>query len=153
MPCSGAGRRPPQRPRGARHLEPALGRPGPVIRLPEIAARATLQSVLDAEVGEEGGDDGSALIARLDEALHELTYKADGRAAGTRRRTTRASPEARDCGSRSRCGMELERDLNELESVREYERLTPTSGPKRWNRSSPVPRRDATSSRPGTPSA
>ncbi len=100
---------------------------GQSFALPEIAsgARATLQSVLDAEIGEIlGGDDGGALIARLDEALHELVYKA-GRPRGRYKEADEARQalglEIADLEARHD---ELERDLNDLESVRiEHDRL------------------------------
>ncbi len=91
----------------------------------DSGARATLQSVLDVEVGEIlAGDHGGALIARLDEALHELVYKT-GRPRGRYKEADEArralGVEIADLEARHD---ELERDLNDLENVRvEYERL------------------------------
>jgi DNA repair exonuclease SbcCD ATPase subunit len=105
---------------------------GQSFALPEIGsgARATLQSVLDVEVGEIlGGDHGAELIARMDEALHELVYKA-GRPCGRYKEADDARHalglEIADLEARHD---ELERDLNELDRVRiEYERLRADQG-------------------------
>jgi DNA repair exonuclease SbcCD ATPase subunit len=100
---------------------------GQSFALPKIGsgARAALQSVLDAEVGEIlAGDHGGALIARLDEAMHELVYKT-GRPRGQYKEADEARRalelEIADLEARHD---ELERDLNDLENVRvEYDRL------------------------------
>jgi energy-coupling factor transporter ATP-binding protein EcfA2 len=95
--------------------------------LPEIAsgARATLQSVLDAELGEVmGGDHGSTLIARLDEALHELIYRR-GQPKGRYREAAEAHGELeREIGRLEQERAELEHDLATLDEAQvEYERL------------------------------
>ena len=102
-------------------------RQGQSFVLPEIAsgARATLESMLDAEVGEVlGGDHGGALLARLDDALHELIYKA-GRPRGRYKEADDARQSlAREIADLEAKREELERDLNDLENVRaEHERL------------------------------
>jgi DNA repair exonuclease SbcCD ATPase subunit len=105
---------------------------GQSFALPEIGsgARTTLQSALDAEVGEIlGGDHGGALIAGLDEALHELVYKA-GRPRGRYKEADDARQalalEIADLEARHD---ELERDLNDLERVRiEHDRLRADQG-------------------------
>ena len=96
--------------------------------LPEVApdARATLHSALDAEVGEVlGGDRGSALIQRLDEALHELIYRR-GQPKGRYREATAAQAELeQEIARLEQERMELEQDLAALEEARvEYERLS-----------------------------
>ena len=96
--------------------------------LPEVApdARATLQSALDAELGEVlGGDHGSALIQRLDEALHELIYRR-GQPKGRYREATAAQAELeQEIARLEQERMELEQDLAGLEEARvEYERLS-----------------------------
>ena len=94
--------------------------------LPEIAsgARATLQSVLDAEVGELLGDHGDTLIARLDEALHELIYRR-GQPKGRYREAAEAQAEVqRELGRLEQERAELEHDLTALDEAQaEYERL------------------------------
>jgi len=95
--------------------------------LPEMApaARGTLQTVLEAEVGEVlGGDHGALLIRSIEQALHELVYKT-GRPRGRYRETDEArqalEAEIAELDARR---ADLERDLNELDGVRaEYERV------------------------------
>jgi DNA repair exonuclease SbcCD ATPase subunit len=94
--------------------------------LPHVApdARATLQSALDAEVGEVlGGDHGCALIQRLDESLHELIYRR-GQPKGRYRETTAAQAELEQEITRlEQERAELEHDLAELEKAQlEHER-------------------------------
>jgi DNA repair exonuclease SbcCD ATPase subunit len=100
---------------------------GQSFALPEIAsgARATLQSVLDAEVGEVlGGDYGGAVIARLDEGLHELIYRR-GQPKGRYREAAAAHGELeREIGRLEQERAELEHDLTALDGAQvEYERL------------------------------
>jgi DNA repair exonuclease SbcCD ATPase subunit len=95
--------------------------------LPEIAlgARATLQSVLDAEVGEVLGEDhGSALITELDAALHELIYRR-GQPKGRYREAAEGYAELeREIGRLEQERTELEHDLTALDEAQvEYERL------------------------------
>ncbi|MGH6895555.1 MAG: AAA family ATPase [Geminicoccaceae bacterium] len=100
---------------------------GQSFALPEMApgARGTLQTILEAEVGEVlGGDHGAALIKSIEQALYELVYKT-GRPRGQYKETDDARQaleiEIVDLEARRE---ELERDLNELDSVRaEYERV------------------------------
>ncbi|HZA66477.1 MAG TPA: AAA family ATPase, partial [Geminicoccaceae bacterium] len=99
---------------------------GQSFALPEIAtgARGTLQTALEAEVGELlGGDHGAALIRSTEQSLSELVYKA-GRPRGRYKEADDArralETEVADLEARRE---ELERDLNELEGMRaEYER-------------------------------
>jgi DNA repair exonuclease SbcCD ATPase subunit len=100
---------------------------GQSFALPEIAAgaRTTLESVLAAEVGEVlGGDHGGALIARLDEALHQLIYRR-GQPKGRYREAAEAHVELeREIGRLEQERAELEQDLVDLEDAQvEYERL------------------------------
>jgi DNA repair exonuclease SbcCD ATPase subunit len=94
---------------------------------PEIAAgaRGTLQAALDSEVGEIlSGDHGAALIGALDQALHELVYKA-GRPRGRYKEAddARRALAGEIADLEARCD-ELERDRNDLDAVRaEYQRL------------------------------
>jgi DNA repair exonuclease SbcCD ATPase subunit len=95
--------------------------------LPEVApdARATLQSALDAELGEVlSGDHGSALIQRLDEALHELIYRR-GQPKGRYREVTTAQAELeQEIARLEQDRIELEQDLAALEEARvDYVRL------------------------------
>jgi DNA repair exonuclease SbcCD ATPase subunit len=88
-------------------------------------ARAALQSVLDAEIGEVlGGEQGSALIARLDEALHELTYRR-GQPKGRYREAAAAHAElAQEITRLEQERAELEQDLAALDEAQaEYDRL------------------------------
>ena len=81
--------------------------------LPEVApdARATLQSALDAELGEVlGGDHGGALIQRLTN-LHELIYRR-GQPKGRYREATAAQAELeQEIARLEQERMELEQDL------------------------------------------
>jgi energy-coupling factor transporter ATP-binding protein EcfA2 len=95
--------------------------------LPEVGpdARATLQSALDAEVGEVlGGDHGRALIQRLDGALHELVYRR-GQPRGRYGEATVARAELeREITRLEQERSELEQDLAELEEAQvDCERL------------------------------
>jgi chromosome segregation ATPase len=100
---------------------------GQSFALPEIAsgARAALQSVLDAEIGEVlSGDQGGTLIARLDEALHELTYRR-GQPKGRYREAAEAHAElAQEITRLEQERAELEQDLAALDEAQaEYDRL------------------------------
>jgi DNA repair exonuclease SbcCD ATPase subunit len=100
---------------------------GQSFALPEMAAgaRATLQAILDAEVGEVlGGDHGNALIARLDEALHELIYRR-GQPKGRYREAAEAHAElTREIERLEQERAELEHDLAALDEAQvDYERL------------------------------
>ncbi len=100
---------------------------GQSFALPEMLpdARGTLQTALDAELGEMlAGDHGTALIAALDRALQELIYKA-GRPRGRYKQSDDARQAVQLEVVELEAGrIELERDLNELEDVRaDYERL------------------------------
>jgi energy-coupling factor transporter ATP-binding protein EcfA2/uncharacterized coiled-coil protein SlyX len=95
--------------------------------LPEVGAdaRATLQSALDAEVGEVlGGDHGHALIQRLDEALHDLIYRR-GQPKGRYREAATARAELElEIARLEQERSELEHDLAELEEAQvDWERL------------------------------
>ena len=95
--------------------------------LPEVAAaaRGTLQTTLDAEIGEVlGGDHGAALIQRVDEALHELIYRR-GQPKGRYREATEALVELqKDIAHLEQERKELEQDLAALEEAQaEYDRL------------------------------
>ena len=100
--------------------------------LPELApgAHGTLQTVLEAEVGEVlGGDHGATLIRTIEQALYELVYRA-GRPRGRYKEADDArqalETEIADLEARRE---ELERDLNELDGVRaEYERVRADQG-------------------------
>jgi DNA repair exonuclease SbcCD ATPase subunit len=95
--------------------------------LPEMppAVRGTLQSALEAEVGEVlAGDHGALLIRSIEQALYELVYKT-GRPRGRYKEADEArqglETEIAELEARR---AELERDLNELDGVRaEYERV------------------------------
>jgi DNA repair exonuclease SbcCD ATPase subunit len=100
--------------------------------LPELApgAHGTLQTVLEAEVGEVlGGDHGATLIRTIEQALYELVYRT-GRPRGRYKEADDARQaleiEIADLEARRE---ELERDLNELDGVRvEYERVRADQG-------------------------
>jgi DNA repair exonuclease SbcCD ATPase subunit len=100
---------------------------GQSFALPEMAptVRGTLQSALEAEVGEVlAGDHGALLIKSIEQALYELIYKT-GRPRGRYKEADEArqglETEIADLDARR---AELERDLNELDGVRaEYERV------------------------------
>ncbi len=100
---------------------------GQSFALPAILpdTHGALQTALDAEVGLVlGGDQGGALIGVLDQALHELIYKA-GRPRGRYKEADelRRSVE-REVAELEARRAELERDLNDLEDARaDYERL------------------------------
>ena len=100
---------------------------GQSLALPEMApaARGTLQTALEAEVGEVlAGDHGTLLIKSIEQALYELIYKT-GRPRGRYKEAdeTREGLEAEIADLEARRA-ELERDLNELDGVRaEYERV------------------------------
>ena len=100
---------------------------GQSFALPEILpdTHGALQTALDAEVGLVlGGDHGGALIGALDQALHELIYKA-GRPRGAYKKADEerrgVAGEVAELEARR---AELERDLNGLEDARaDYDRL------------------------------
>ena len=94
---------------------------------PELTAdaRSVLQAALDLELGEMlSGDQGAALIQAVEQALQELVYKAGGP-----RGRYRDADDARQAAQLAVAELvakraELERDLDELESVgAELERL------------------------------
>src|SRR5690606_7791160 len=100
---------------------------GQSFALPEVAAgaRATLQAALDLEVGEVlGGDHGSALIGRLDAALHELIYRR-GQPRGRFGEAVAAQAElGQEIARLEQERAELEQDLSELEAAQAaYQRL------------------------------
>jgi energy-coupling factor transporter ATP-binding protein EcfA2 len=89
------------------------------------AERGTLQAALDLELGEVlAGDHGSALLNSVGQALQELVYKS-----GAPRGRYKEADEARQAAQREAAELvarraELERDLDDLESVgAELERL------------------------------
>jgi energy-coupling factor transporter ATP-binding protein EcfA2 len=95
--------------------------------LPEVAqgARDTLQTALDAEVGEVlGGGRGAALLATLEEALHELIYRR-GQPRGRYREASEELARLRQEIERlARDRGELEHDLAALEDAQaDFERL------------------------------
>jgi DNA repair exonuclease SbcCD ATPase subunit len=95
--------------------------------LPEIssAAHATLQTALDAEVGEVlGGDRGTALIATLDQALHELVYRRGQPKGRYREATVELARLRQELERLERDRAELEHDLAALEDAQaDFERL------------------------------
>jgi energy-coupling factor transporter ATP-binding protein EcfA2/uncharacterized coiled-coil protein SlyX len=95
--------------------------------LPEVGpdARATLQSALDAEVGEVlGGDHGRALMQRLDEALHELIYRRGQPRGRYREATVAREALEQEIARLEQERSELEQDLAELEEAQvDCERL------------------------------
>ncbi len=100
---------------------------GQSFALPEIApgAHATLQTALDAEVGEVlGGDHAAALLAVLDQALRELTYRRGQPRGRYREATEELARLQQEIERLAEDRGELEHDLAALDNAQiDFERL------------------------------